>query len=95
MLKVDSSHVKCLTRLKTVVDRFQDIGQAIETFVPESNVGADAWRRTGVLTFDGNLRIKQKVTYGKQRTPTVSQQEVLTTDTDYVNRYPSILQTTS
>ena len=54
-------------KVKTVVDRFPDIGQAIETFVSDSNVGADAWRRTGVLTFDGNLRIKQKVTYERIR----------------------------
>ena len=50
-------------KVKSIVDRFPDIGQAIETFVSQSNVGADAWRQTGVLTFDRNLRIKQKVTY--------------------------------
>ena len=58
---------KVSRKVKSVVDRFPDIGQAIETFVSESNVGADAWRRTGVLTFDGNLRIKQKVTYERIR----------------------------
>lgn len=52
-------------RVKTVVDRFPDIGESIESFVSDSNVGADAWRRTGVLTFDGNMRVKQKVTYGR------------------------------
>ena len=35
----------------------------IEKFVSDHNVGADAWRRTGVLTFDGNSRLPQKVTY--------------------------------
>ena len=40
-----------------------NIGKDIETFVSERNVGADAWRRTGVLTFDGNRKIKEKVTY--------------------------------
>lgn len=34
-----------------------DIGEQIEC-----NVGADAWRRTGVLTFDGNIKLKE-VTY--------------------------------
>ena len=29
--------------------------------------GADAWRHTGVLTFDGNTKIKEKVTYEKIR----------------------------
>ena len=28
-------------------------------------MGADAWRRTGVLTFDGNSKLKDKVTYKK------------------------------
>lgn len=35
----------------------------MEAFVSERSIGADAWRRTGVLTFDGNRRIKEKVTY--------------------------------
>jgi len=47
---------------KTVVDKFPDIGKSIESFVSECSIGADAWR-TGVLTFDGNLRVKEKVTY--------------------------------
>ena len=54
-------------KVKTDVDRFPDIGQSIEAFVSECNVSADAWRRTGVLTFNGNLRIKQKVTYERIR----------------------------
>lgn len=41
----------------------KDIGKVIESFVSEHNVGADAWRHTGVLTFDGNTRLRQKVTY--------------------------------
>ena len=28
-------------------------------------MGADAWRRTGVLTFDGNTRLKTKVNYSR------------------------------
>ena len=39
-----------------------NIGQVIEDYVQERNVGADAWR-TGVLTFDGNTKVKQKVTF--------------------------------
>ena len=30
-------------------------------------MGADAWRRTGVLTFDGNTKVKRKVTYNRIR----------------------------
>ena len=48
---------------KTIVDQYPDIGKTIETFVEESNIGADSWRRTGVLTFDGNMRVRKKVTY--------------------------------
>ena len=29
----------------------------------DRNVGADAWCRAGVLTFDGNVQLKEKVTY--------------------------------
>ena len=51
--------------MHSVEQKFPDIGKSIEDFVSECNVGADAWRRTGVLTFDGNLRVKEKVTYGR------------------------------
>ena len=40
-----------------------DVGKTIEAYVQDRNVGADAWRRTGVLTFDGNVKLKQKATY--------------------------------
>ncbi|WAR08101.1 BIR7A-like protein [Mya arenaria] len=48
-----------------ILKKFPDIGKTMETYVKESSVGADAWRRTGVLTFDGNVKnnIKPKVTY--------------------------------
>ena len=44
---------------------YPDIGKEIEDFVSARSVGADAWRRTGVLTFDGNKQVKQKVTYSR------------------------------
>ena len=37
---------------------YPNIGKEIEKFVTDRNIGADAWRRTGVLTFDGNQTIK-------------------------------------
>jgi len=40
-----------------------DIGKSIEAYVQDRNVGADVWRPTGVLTFDGNVKLKQKATY--------------------------------
>ena len=50
-----------------VVKKYPNIGKVIEAYVSERNVGADYWRRTGVLTFDGNRRIKEKVTYERIR----------------------------
>ena len=49
--------------VKRIVTEFPNIGKVIETFVSERNIGADACRRTGVLTFDGNSNVKEKVTY--------------------------------
>ena len=40
-----------------------DIRKNIESFVEGRKVSADAWQRTGVLTFDGNTCLKEKVTY--------------------------------
>lgn len=51
--------------VKGIVMQFPNIGKVIEAFVKQRNVGADAWRRTGVLTFDGNCRVKEKVTFRK------------------------------
>ena len=58
----------CLSRkvTKRTSKLLQDcptIGEEIESFVQDNNVGADAWRRTGVLTFDGNVKLGNKVTY--------------------------------
>ena len=50
-------------RVGRVLRDFPDIGKEIENFVQSKRVGADAWRRTGILTFDGNLKQGQKVTY--------------------------------
>ena len=52
-------------KVKRFVTQFTDIGKTIENFVEQRSVGADAWRRIGVLTFDGNRPVKEKVTYFK------------------------------
>ncbi len=44
-----------------------NIGEEVEKFVQECSIGADDWRRTGVLTFDRNSRVKSKVTYERIR----------------------------
>ena len=51
---------KCLS---IIVQSYPDIGTTIEKFVEECNVGADAWRRIGLLTFDGNVKVGKKCTY--------------------------------
>lgn len=54
---------KISKRTSRILKECPDIVKTIEKFVQERNVGADMWRRTGVLTFDGNTRLKQKATY--------------------------------
>lgn len=54
-------------KLKGILKEFPDIGTTIEDFVKQNNVGADKWRRTGLLTFDGNVRDSKKVTYERIR----------------------------
>ena len=53
---------KCTSKVQ---QECPDIGKTIEDFVSAGSVGADQWRRTGVLTFDGNLKVGKKVTYQK------------------------------
>ena len=50
-------------KLSRVEQQCPGIGPAIEEYVAECGVGADAWRRTGVATFDGNKKIKKKATF--------------------------------
>lgn len=45
----------------------------IEKFVEEHSDGADAWRRTSVLTFDGNTKLKSKVTHNASKKVIVKQ----------------------
>ena len=58
---------KVSKKARGIVKKFPNIGKAIEDYVSERNVGADYWRRTGVLTFDGNQNVKEKVTYERIR----------------------------
>lgn len=60
-------HRKVSRKVRGIVKKFPDIGHTIEEFVKQNNVGADQWRRTGVLTFDGNVRDAKRVTYERIR----------------------------
>ena len=41
------------------------IGSTIENYVKNSGVGADSWRRTGILTFYGLRKVEQKATFSR------------------------------
>lgn len=55
-------HRKCSKRQNLILSECPDIGDVFEECVKD-NVGADRWRRTRLLTFDGNTKLKSKVTY--------------------------------
>ncbi len=60
---------KCLlqrrkpARVSKTVQKYPDIGKAIEDFAIERRIGADSWQRTGLLTFSGNVKRGPKLTY--------------------------------
>ena len=45
---------KASGRFSGILNDCPDIGQVTADFVEKRNIGADAWRRTGVLTFNRN-----------------------------------------
>ena len=47
-------HRRASKKICGIRANYPDIGKVIETYVGERSIGADACRRTGVLTFDGN-----------------------------------------
>ena len=51
--------------LGRILREYSNIGRTVEEFVQNNGVGADAWRWTSVLTFDGNRRLNNKVTYSR------------------------------
>jgi hypothetical protein len=52
-------------RASRLLKQFPNLGKDIDDFVHENQIGADAWRRTGVATFDGNVKSGPRVTYRK------------------------------
>ena len=49
-------------RASKLLKEYPNLGKDIEQFVHENCVGADAWRRTEVATFDGNIKSGKRVT---------------------------------
>lgn len=52
-------------RASKLLKKYPNLGKDIEEFVHENRVGADAWCRTGVATFDGNIKSGRRVTYSR------------------------------
>lgn len=50
-------------RASKLLKKYPNIGNDIDSFVKENRVGADAWRRTGVATFDAYDKKGPRVTY--------------------------------
>ena len=50
-------------KVKGILHDHPNIGKVMEEFIEQRSIGADAWRSTGVLTFDGNKTVQEKVTY--------------------------------
>lgn len=50
-------------KVSQILTQVPEIGKEIENFVMECGAGADAWRRTGVITFDGNRKVQKKPTF--------------------------------
>lgn len=64
---------KCLLRRKVpprvskTLSKYPNIGKDIERFARDNRIGADSWRRTGLLTFSGNTKKGPKLTYNRIR----------------------------
>ena len=48
---------KVPNRVSQIITAHPNIGKDVEEFVTNRQMGADAWRRTGVTTFDGNSKV--------------------------------------
>ena len=60
--KISEGHFLCRKkskRISTILSECKDIGRVLKNLYKREY----AWRRIGVLTFDGNTKVKQKATY--------------------------------
>ena len=55
------------TIVSSIVKRHPTIGKDVEDYVSKKQLGADAWRQTGVITFDGNRKMGPKVIFKKTK----------------------------
>lgn len=56
---------KCSKHAQSVLSRHPEIGEVMEEFVREADVGADKWCRTGVYTFTGITKTEKRMTFKK------------------------------
>ncbi|CAB3979644.1 Hypothetical predicted protein [Paramuricea clavata] len=52
---------KVLNRVSRTLLKYPDIGKDIEKFARENRIGADSWRRTGILIFSGNVKNRRQL----------------------------------
>ena len=52
-------------RVSKTLLKYPQIGTDIEAYARENRIGADSWRRTGVLSFTGNIKRGPKITYNR------------------------------
>jgi len=50
-------------RVSSILKEFPSIAKDVEEYVKSKRCGADAWRRTGVVTFDGNRKRGPKASF--------------------------------
>ena len=64
--EIATRHIKkkAFKKVSRTLAKYLNLGRDIEEYVKSKRIGADQWRRTGVLTFDSNVRKNgPKVTY--------------------------------
>lgn len=58
---------KATKNTRDILSKYPDIGEVMEKYATSCDVGADKWRRTGVLTFGGEKRSEKRLTFEKLR----------------------------
>ena len=61
--KMRMLRMKTTTQKRNIVNRHPEIGKVMERYAESCDVGADRWRRTGLLTFGGDQKKEKRLTY--------------------------------
>ena len=57
---------KSTKQKRNILERHPEIGEVMEKYAEACDVGADRWRRTGLLTFGGDQKKEKRLTAGVQ-----------------------------